>query len=94
MDSSSSRVDRAALRERLLAEFLRTVDDVADAVDQAPAGRIIRAWEYTLARLNSDELTVRHGADKVWHVEPTDFAEKRPNDDYVLFKIYDDEVQR
>ncbi|HVX57308.1 MAG TPA: hypothetical protein VHA37_06245 [Candidatus Saccharimonadales bacterium] len=45
MDSSSSRVDRAALRERLLAEFLRTVDDVADAVDQAPAGRIIRDSE-------------------------------------------------
>jgi hypothetical protein len=45
MDSSSSSVDRAALREQLMAEFLRTVDDVADAVDQAPAGHIIRDSE-------------------------------------------------
>ena len=45
MDSSSSRVDRAALREQLLTEFFRTVDDVADAVDQAPAGRIVRDSE-------------------------------------------------
>ena len=45
MDSRSSRVDRAALREQLMAEFLRTVDEVADAVDQAPAGHIIRESE-------------------------------------------------
>lgn len=45
MGSGSSKVDRAALREQLLAEFLRTVDDVADAVDEAPAGHIIRDSE-------------------------------------------------
>jgi hypothetical protein len=45
MDSRSSTVDRAALREQLMAEFLRTVDEVANAVDKAPAGRIIRDSE-------------------------------------------------
>jgi hypothetical protein len=45
MDSSVPRVDRAALRERLMTEFLRTVEDVADAVDNAPAGRVIRESE-------------------------------------------------
>jgi hypothetical protein len=45
MDSSVPRVDRAALRERLMTEFLRTVEDVADAVDNAPTGRVIRESE-------------------------------------------------
>ena len=47
MESSSSlpRLDRAALRARLLAEFERTVESVADAVDNAPSGRVIRDSE-------------------------------------------------
>ena len=47
MDSGTSlpKVDRAQLRARLLAEFERTVDEVADAVDNAPAGRVIRDSE-------------------------------------------------
>lgn len=45
MNSSLPKVDRAALREQLMAEFLRTVDDVADAVDKAPVGRVIRDSE-------------------------------------------------
>src|SRR5687767_885076 len=42
---SLPKLDRAALRERLLAEFERTVTEVADAVDNAPAGRVIRDSE-------------------------------------------------
>lgn len=45
MDASLPKVDRAALRAQLLAEFERTVEEVVDAVDQAPAGRIIRDSE-------------------------------------------------
>src|SRR5919106_942036 len=47
MDSSSElpKLDRAALREMLLAEFERTVTEVADAVDNAPSGRVIRDSE-------------------------------------------------
>ena len=47
MDSSLSlpKVDRGVLRARLLAEFERTVDEVAEAVDKAPAGRVIRDSE-------------------------------------------------
>ena len=47
MEPSSSlpRLDRAALRARLLAEFERTVEAVADAVDKAPSGRVIRDSE-------------------------------------------------
>ncbi len=47
MESSSSlpRLDRAALRARLLSEFERTVEAVADAVDNAPSGRVIRDSE-------------------------------------------------
>ena len=43
--SSLPKVDRAALRAQLWAEFERTVDAVADAVDQAPPGRVIRDSE-------------------------------------------------
>ena len=47
MESSSNlpKLDRAALRAKLLAEFERTVEAVADAVDHAPAGRVIRDSE-------------------------------------------------
>lgn len=45
MDASMPKLDRAALRARLLAEFERTLDAVADAIDGAPAGRVIRDSE-------------------------------------------------
>jgi hypothetical protein len=47
MDSSSKlpKLDRAALRAKLLTEFERTVEAVADAVDNAPSGRVIRDSE-------------------------------------------------
>ena len=38
-------LDRERLRRELLAEFERTVEEVADAVDDAPAGRVIRDSE-------------------------------------------------
>lgn len=43
MDASSElpRLDRAALRAKLLAQFEQTVTEVADAVDKAPSGRVI-----------------------------------------------------
>ena len=36
------KLDRGKLREQLLAEFDRVVEEVSDAIDDAPAGRIIR----------------------------------------------------
>lgn len=47
MESSPNlpKLDRAALRAKLLAEFERTVESVAEAVDGAPAGRLIRDSE-------------------------------------------------
>ena len=45
MDGPLPKVDRAALRAQLLAEFERTVEEVVDAVDNAPAGRVIRDSE-------------------------------------------------
>ena len=45
MDAPLPKVDRAALRARLLVEFERAVDEVVEAVDKAPAGRIIRDSE-------------------------------------------------
>ena len=39
------KLDRAALRLRMLAEFERTLDTVADAVDSARVGRLIRDSE-------------------------------------------------
>jgi hypothetical protein len=47
MESSSNlpKVDRTALRAKLLAEFERTMDEVVDAVDNAPIGRVIRDSE-------------------------------------------------
>jgi hypothetical protein len=57
MDSSPKlpKLDRAALRARLLTEFERTLEDVADAVDNAPAGRLIRDSEEP-ARVALDRL--------------------------------------
>ena len=45
MDAPLPKVDRVALRAQLLAEFERTVEEVVEAVDKAPAGRIIRDSE-------------------------------------------------
>lgn len=47
MDSTPNlpKLDRAALRAKLLAEFEQTVEAVADAVDNAPSGRLIRDSE-------------------------------------------------
>jgi hypothetical protein len=45
MSESLPRLDRGKLRAQLLSEFDRVVDDVADAVDNAPAGRLIRDSE-------------------------------------------------
>jgi hypothetical protein len=42
---SLPKLDRAALRLRMLAEFEKTLASVADAVDNAPAGRLIRDSE-------------------------------------------------
>ena len=35
------KLDRARLRERLLVEFERVVEEVSDAIDEAPTGRVI-----------------------------------------------------
>lgn len=45
MADALPKLDRAKLRASLLAEFERTVEDVADAVDNATAGRWIRDSE-------------------------------------------------
>lgn len=45
MDAPLPKVDRAALRAQLLAEFERTVEEVVNAIDSAPAGRVIRDSE-------------------------------------------------
>lgn len=45
MDSTLPKLDRAALRKQLMDEFLQTVDEVADAVDNTRAGRVIRDSE-------------------------------------------------
>ena len=45
MSESLPKLDRSKLRERLLAEFEQVVEEVADAVDDAPAGRLIRDSE-------------------------------------------------
>ena len=39
------KLDREKLMQELLAEAERTVNEVADAVDEAPAGRVIRDSE-------------------------------------------------
>ncbi len=45
MSDALPKLDRAKLRQQLLAEFERVVEEVADAVDDAPAGRLIRDSE-------------------------------------------------
>jgi hypothetical protein len=45
MADAFPKLDRARLLEELLAEAECTVNEVADAVDNAPAGRIIRDSE-------------------------------------------------
>ena len=45
MDGSLPRLDRGAYHEALRAELERVVQEVADAVDQASVGRIIRDSE-------------------------------------------------
>lgn len=45
MDQALPPVDRDSLRKRLLAEFEKTLEQVVDAVDAAPAGRVIRDSE-------------------------------------------------
>lgn len=39
------KLDRDALRKQLMAEFDQVVGEVADAVDDAPTGRVIRDSE-------------------------------------------------
>ena len=45
MSDSSPRLDRDKLLRELLTEAERTVNEVADAVDNAPPGRLIRDSE-------------------------------------------------
>jgi hypothetical protein len=45
MADALPKLDREKLRKELLAEFERTFEEVADAVDNAPAGRVIRDSE-------------------------------------------------
>ena len=45
MSDSLPKLDRETLMQELLAEAERTVNEVADAVDDAPAGRVIRDSE-------------------------------------------------
>lgn len=58
MDTPLPKVDRAALRARLLEEFERTVEAVVDAVDKAAAGRLIRDSEEP-ARIALDEFRAK-----------------------------------
>ena len=39
------KLDRQMLREQMLVEFEQTLERVADAIDQAPTGRVIRESE-------------------------------------------------
>jgi hypothetical protein len=45
MSRELPKVDRASLVKELLVEAERTVNEVADAVDDAPVGRVIRDSE-------------------------------------------------
>lgn len=45
MSDTSPKLDRDRLLRELLVEAERTVNEVADAVDDAPAGRLIRDSE-------------------------------------------------
>ena len=45
MTESLPKLDREKFREQLMAEFEQVVAEVADAVDDAPAGSVIRKSE-------------------------------------------------
>ena len=45
MSDQMPKLDRAKLREELLAEFDRVVEEVSDAIDDASCGHIIRDSE-------------------------------------------------
>ena len=45
MDESLPKLDRAAYLAQMRVEFERTLEEVGDAVDDAPAGRVIRDSE-------------------------------------------------
>ncbi len=45
MDQALPKLDRGALRESLRAEFEQALEQVADAVDNAAVGRVIRDSE-------------------------------------------------
>jgi hypothetical protein len=45
MQDKMPKLDRTKLREELLSEFERVVQEVSDAVDDAPTGRIVRDSE-------------------------------------------------
>lgn len=58
MDMPLPKMDRAALRAQLLVEFERTLEAVVEAVDSAPAGRLIRESEEP-ARVALDEFRAK-----------------------------------
>ena len=58
MDESLPKLDRAAYLAEMRAEFERTLQEVADAVDDAPAGRVIRA----------SEEQARDALDRFWRI--------------------------
>ena len=45
MSATLPKLDRVELKNQLMAEFERVVAEVADAVDEAPAGRVVRDSE-------------------------------------------------
>jgi hypothetical protein len=51
-------------------------------------------WQYAIARLNTDTLAVRRNSQEVWHVDETDFAARADDDEYVLFKVSNDQANR
>ena len=58
MDTPLSRLKRDALRSKMLVEFERPLDEVVDAVDSAPASRMIRDSEEP-ARVGLDRFRCR-----------------------------------
>jgi hypothetical protein len=46
MDQSLPKLDRETYRQQMREEFERALNDVADAIDNAPMGRVIRDSEY------------------------------------------------
>ena len=58
MDAPLPKVERAALRAQLLVEYERTIEEVVDAIDSAPAGRVIHDSEEP-ARVALDRFRCR-----------------------------------